>query len=216
MGIYSEYIFPWMLERWGNYPEGPMNKLRRETLEGISGRVLDVGFGIGFNIIQYPKDVSEVVALDPSEGVTKRAKKYIGGTSVPVNFVKKGAEEMPFGDNEFDAVVSTLTLCSVGDLSLSLAEIKRVLKSTGSFHFLEHVAATEKKDRRLQDLFNPLNKKLFCGCNLNRETEKSIVDTGFKLLGIDRFYPSNIENFFPDLKGWPKFMLYMIRGVAKC
>ncbi len=214
MSFYSEHIFPWMLERWGNCPEKPMDMLRKKTFEGISGKVLDVGFGIGFNMKLYPKEVTEIVALDPSDGVTKRAKKHIGSSLTPIKFLKEFAESMPFIDAEFDAVVSTFTLCTVSDLMKSLKEIKRVLKPEGIFYFIEHVAASSRKHRKMQDFFNPLNRALFCGCNLNRETERAIIEIGFKLEDIERFTPSDVVRDMPEAKGWPKFMLYMIRGVA--
>ncbi len=106
---------------------------------------------------QFPEEVTEVVALDPSEGVIKRSKKYIGKALIPVTFVKESAETMTFDDDELDNVVSTLTLCTVSDLRASLKEIMRVLKSKGNFYFLEHVAASDRTDRRLQDLLNPVN-----------------------------------------------------------
>jgi ubiquinone/menaquinone biosynthesis C-methylase UbiE len=99
-----------------------------------------------------------------------------------------------------------MTLCTVDDINAALKEIKRVLKQDGRFYFLEHVAASNKKHRLLQDVLNPLNKAAFCGCNLNRETEKEIMKAGFKFEKIDRFQLT--------AQGWPDFMAYMIQGIT--
>ncbi len=206
MGFYCEHIFPWLMEKMGDVPQELMGKLRKDTLKDASGKVLDIGFGIGFNVFYYSEAVTSVTALDPSENMNKRAARCISKSPISVNFVKEKAETMSFDKGEFDAAVSTFTLCTVGNLTESLNEIRRVLKPNGKFYFLEHVAATDKKDRRMQDLLNPINKAVFCGCNMNRETEKAIVEVGFKLEDIERFHPS--------VQGWPNFMTYMIRGVG--
>jgi SAM-dependent methyltransferase len=206
MGIYCEHFFPWLIEKMGDVPVELMRDLRRDTLKGTHGRVLDIGFGIGFNIRHYPESVTSVTALDPLENMNRRAARFVAESPIPVSFVKESAEAMSFKNGEFDAVVSTFTLCTVRDLTSSLKEIRRVLKREGRFHFLEHVAAAGKRDRRMQDLLNPLNKAVFCGCNLNRETEKAIVDEGFTLEEIKRFHL--------PVEGWPSFMTYMIQGVA--
>ena len=39
--------------------------LRRENLAGLSGRVLEVGAGVGTNFAFYPQTVERVVAIEP-------------------------------------------------------------------------------------------------------------------------------------------------------
>ena len=206
MGIYCEHFFPWLMEKIGDAPTEVMGRLRKDTLKGVHGEILDIGFGIGFNMLYYPSSVKSVTALDPSENMNRRAARFISDSPVPVTFSKAKAEKMPFDNGEFDAVVSTMTLCTVDDIQATLKEVKRVLKQGGKFYFLEHVAALNKKHRRLQDLLNSVNKAVFCGCNLNRETEKEIVEAGFEFEKIDRFQLT--------VQGWPDFMTYMIQGVG--
>lgn len=145
MGIYCEHFFPWLMEKIGDAPKEVMGRLRRETLTGIHGKVLDIGFGIGFNMLYYPQSVTSVTALDISENMNKRAARFVSDSPIPVIFVKRKAEKMPFDNGEFDAVVSTMTLCTVDDIRATLNEIKRVLKQDGRFFFLEHVAAPKKR-----------------------------------------------------------------------
>ncbi len=206
MGFYCEHLFPWLMEKVGDEPKELMMKLRKETLDGITGKVLDIGFGIGFNLQHYPDTVTSVVALDPSEGMNRRAARFVAESSIPLTFARERAEEMSFNDGAFDAVVSTFTLCTVRNTKESLQQIRRVLKREGSFHFLEHVAASERRDRRLQDLLNPINKRVFCGCYLNRDTGKSITEAGFQVKEIKRLNP--------QVKGLPKFMAHLIQGMG--
>jgi hypothetical protein len=53
---------------------------------------------------------------------------------------------------------------------------------------------------------NPFNRAIFCGCNLNRDTEQAILDAGFRL--------EEIERFQVFVAGWPEVMSHMIQGVA--
>ena len=54
---------------------------------------------------------------------------------VPIDQRTGIAEEIDFDDGLFDAVVTTLVLCSVSDLSVSLQEILRVLRPGGNSLF---------------------------------------------------------------------------------
>jgi ubiquinone/menaquinone biosynthesis C-methylase UbiE len=84
---------------------------------------------------------------------------------------------MPFPNNSFDAVVATLVLCSVRDPVRVLKEIRRVLKPTGSFVFIEHVAAEEYGKRVAQQVLRPVCGLI--GCNPTRPTGRLIAEAGF-------------------------------------
>ena len=58
--------------------------LRRETLAGLSGRVLEVGAGIGTNFAFYPESVEQVVAIEPEPRLAARARAAAAGAPVPV------------------------------------------------------------------------------------------------------------------------------------
>lgn len=48
-------------------------------------------------------------------------------------FIEADAQELPFGDAEFDIVVSNLGICHVPDQPRALAEVRRVLRRGGKF-----------------------------------------------------------------------------------
>src|SRR6478672_4347407 len=85
---------------------------RREVLDGLSGRVLEVGAGTGTNFALYPDSVSEVVALEPETRLAPLAKQAAAAAAVPVTVVESTVETMP-PTEPFDAVVCSLVLCSV-------------------------------------------------------------------------------------------------------
>jgi ubiquinone/menaquinone biosynthesis C-methylase UbiE len=112
------------------------------------------------------------------------------------------AEQLPADDNSFDAVVSTLVLCSVADPQRVLQEIRRVLKVGGRFVFIEHVAAPHDTGlRRLQNLIKPLWKPMADGCNPNRETWTAIEKAGFRHVEIEHFR-LNVPIVGPHIAGY--------------
>ena len=99
-----------------------------------------------------------------------------------LEIVETEVERMPFPDASFDAVVSTLVLCSVNDLDRSIAEIRRVLRPGGALVFLEHVAAEDRPDRYVwQRRVEPLWKRVAGNCHLTRRTGDAIRRGGFEM-----------------------------------
>jgi len=89
-------------------------------------------------------------------------------------------ESLPFPDATFDAVVSTLLLCSVPDPSRALSEVHRVLRPGGTLVFLEHVAATDAPGRLAwQRRIEPFWKRIAGNCHLTRHTGETIRAAGF-------------------------------------
>ncbi|MCG6551235.1 MAG: class I SAM-dependent methyltransferase [Candidatus Magnetominusculus sp. LBB02] len=206
MSLYCEHFFPWFMEQTGKSSNELVKTLRRGALAGMGGSVLEVGFGIGHNLPYYPAEVAAVTALEPNEGMIGRARRYVSEAALPVSFVKGRAEALPFEDNSFDAVVSTMTLCSVSNLDEALKEIYRVIRPGGAFHFLEHVAASNPIDRGVQNLLSPVTRTIFCGCNLNRDIESAMVCAGFHIKTINRDRQR--------IGIMPQFLTYFIYGRA--
>ncbi len=179
MRLWSERIFPGLCERAMAVPA--LQERRRHMLAHVAGRVLEIGFGTGLSAALYPPAVRELVAVEPSEGMNERGRRRAGAASVPVTFLPGTAEALPFDAAEFDHVTCSLTLCSVSDPQRALAEIMRVLKPEGRFHFMEHVRSDVPERATWQDRLNPLQRMIGVGCNMNRNTPALIRSVGFDL-----------------------------------
>lgn len=118
---------------------------RRKVVPQASGRVLELGAGGGANLPLYDRSrVDAVIGIDPSDELRARAEAAMRPGDRGIFEIRAGrAEELPFADAWFDTVVSTFTLCSVGDQARALAEARRVLKPGGRFLFLEHGRAPD-------------------------------------------------------------------------
>jgi ubiquinone/menaquinone biosynthesis C-methylase UbiE len=164
----------WLLERFSLY------RLRRELLQGVSGRVLEIGAGTGANLSFYPPDAL-ITAIDMRPvhlaAATKKARfglqkgTFIAGCA--------DAQYLPFSDNAFDAVVGTLVFCSIHQPALALAEITRVLVPGGRVLLLEHVRGQTSLARRITDWLHPFWFALQGECHLNRDTAATIANSGF-------------------------------------
>jgi ubiquinone/menaquinone biosynthesis C-methylase UbiE len=150
-------------------------------LEGVSGRVLEVGAGNGINFGHYPAGVGEVVAVEPEPYLRERAEEAAGDAAIRVSVVDGLGGALPFEDASFDAAVASLVLCTVPDQRAVLKDLCRVVRPGGELRFYEHVRAADPRRARLQDLITPLWRRLGGGCHPNRDTAAAIEAAGFSV-----------------------------------
>src|SRR5204863_9229520 len=153
---------------------------RRELLASARGRTLELGAGTGANVELYPDAVTELVLAEPAEPMAARLEAKHPDATV----VRAPAESLPFDDDSFDTVVSTLVMCTVTDPERTLAEVERVLKPDGQLLFLEHILDPSGKWQAWQHRITPLQKRFACGCHPNRPTPDTIAGRGFAMQRI--------------------------------
>lgn len=146
---------------------------RRYLVEGLSGRVLDVGAGTGANVPYLAERADEthleVHAVEPDPHMRRRAREAAREAGLSVDLRDAGAEALPYEDASFDAAVAGIVFCTVPDPTGALDELARVLRPGGELRFLEHVRA-EGLPARLQTLVEPVWKRLAGGCHVTRDT----------------------------------------------
>ena len=202
MGLYSRVIFPRLMDWIMSGPE--FRRLRSALLSEAAGEVLEIGFGTGLNLPHYPGHLSRLTALDPVTALPGRVSRRIAAAPFPVERCEAPAEMLPFSRDRFDMVVSTWTLCSVGDPLQVLNEVRRVLRPEGRFLFLEHGRSDEPRTAAWQDRLNPVQNVIGCGCHLNRRIDEFISRAGFTIERLDRFRMERV----------PRIAGEMYRGAA--
>jgi SAM-dependent methyltransferase len=146
---------------------------RQELLAGLSGRVVEVGAGIGSNFAHYPAGVTEVVAVEPESYLRGKAEEAAATAPVSVRV---------------DAGVASLVLCSVPDQAAALAELRRVIKPGGELRFYEHVISNRQSRRRVQRFMDATFwPRVAGGCHMTRDTRTAMEEAGFMVQRSRRF-----------------------------
>ena len=135
MGLYRDHVLPRLVDR-ACRSEG-LQTWRAEATSGLVGRVVEIGFGSGLNVEHYPPAVEMVLAVEPAELARRLAARRAGAGAVPVRHIGLDGQALALPDASCDAALSTFTLCTVADPAKVLAELRRVLRCEGRFHFLE-------------------------------------------------------------------------------
>jgi len=180
-----------------------LNRLRAATTAGLVGTVVEIGFGSGFNVPHYPAGVDKVLAVEPSATAFRLAGRRIGDAAVPVEQVGLDGQALPLDDASCDAALCTFALCTIPDVDSALAEVHRVLRPGGRFHFLEHGLAPDARVAAFQHRVEPLQRRVADGCHLTRDPVALTGAAGFALAEVDQLYGAG-----------PKAWSYLTRGVA--
>lgn len=202
MGFYSEQLLPRAVDKMLGNRE--FAKLRKEACSGLHGDVIEIGFGSGLNVPFLPAEVTGLWAVEPSEVARRLAAKRVASSPVPVHWAGLDGERIDIPDDQFDAALSVMTLCTIPDAGVALRELRRVLKPGAAFHFVEHGHAPDERIARRQDRYNGLQRRVAGGCNLNRDMSALVSAAGFEIESLRNFY----------LQG-PKAWGYMYLGRAR-
>lgn len=200
------HIFAALYDRMGaKSEEAGMADHRRTLLAGAAGDVLEIGGGTGANLPYYGNGVSSLTITEPERPMAKRLQQRMGEQAPGALFLRAPAEDLPFSDDSFDVVVSTLVLCTVDDQPRALRELRRVLRPGGRLLFIEHVRSDDEKLARKQDRMAPINVRIGHGCRCNRTTLDGIRSAGFTVTDVGH----------DTLKHVPSFISPLVVGVAQ-
>ncbi|MDZ7733186.1 MAG: hypothetical protein U5R31_08745 [Acidimicrobiia bacterium] len=73
-------------------------------------------------------------------------------------------------------------------MDVALAEVRRVLRPGGRFHFLEHGRSPDPKVATWQRRLEPAQKRFADGCHLTREPAELVRDAGFEIERVESRY----------------------------
>lgn len=202
MSLYDRIILPILIRLACGVK--PISRQRGLIIPLARGRVLEVGVGSGLNFPYYvPERIEKVWGLDPSADIRAYAEREAKRLPFETEFLAHSGESIPLEDETVDTVVVTYTLCTIPDVRLALAEMRRVLKPEGRLLFCEHGEAPDPSVRRWQHRLTPVWKRVAGGCHLNRPVARLIESQGFRLTSLETEY----------LPG-PRPMTFTYRGVA--
>ena len=98
---------------------GDVRRERTLVCEGLSGRVLEIGFGSGMNLPHLPPSVTAVDAVEPSDLGWEMSAARRGTASLPVSRVGLDGQRVDAESSAYDAVLCTFSLCTIPDAALA-------------------------------------------------------------------------------------------------
>jgi methyltransferase OMS1, mitochondrial len=141
-----------------------IDEARNKLLRMAKGDVLEIGVGTGLNLASYrfgEDGVTSLTLVDISDGMLSQAEARIQqmniDKNVPIQFVKADATSelvSSFGENKFDTVVDTFSLCVMGNegAKKSLEEMAGVVKVSGKILLVENTRSSNPLLGSYQDI----------------------------------------------------------------
>jgi ubiquinone/menaquinone biosynthesis C-methylase UbiE len=157
---------------------------RRWVCSQARGEVLEIAIGTGRNLPYYPEGVRLTgVELSPAMLEVARLRAQELGRDVDLRV--GDAQALEFPDERFDAVVCTLSLCTIPDDRKTVAEARRVLRPGGRLLSLEHVRSPIRAVRAVQQVLDPVFVR-FGADHLLREPLGHVEAEGLEVDWLER------------------------------
>ena len=154
-----------------------VSKHRKDILLISKSLILEVGFGTGNSIKDYPPN-SRVVAVEVSRGMLQRATFKLKDSGKSFELLLADISYLPFRDEAFETLFSSLVMCTATDPIGKLIEMRRVIKKGCRLLMIEHVKSKNRLLGYWMEKANPLLAPLD---NLNRETGENLKKAGWKI-----------------------------------
>jgi ubiquinone/menaquinone biosynthesis C-methylase UbiE len=143
-----------------------------------TGEVLELAVGTGRNLRHYPLEV-RLTGVELSPAMLALAEREAAAIGRQVELREGDAQALPFGEEHFDTVTCTLSLCKIPDHGAAIREAHRVLRPGGCLILLEHVRSPIGPVRAIQRLLEPLFLR-FGQDHLTRDPVDDLEPAGFE------------------------------------
>lgn len=138
LAIYDDFAAQWWSDeiRWvrtlKNMVPGRL-KWFDQKIDWQGKTVLDLGCAGGFMAEALAQRGAEVTGIDPAAEAIEAARQHAAQGGLDIRYDVGVAEDMPYANGAFDAVICVDVLEHVQDLGQALQEVSRVLKPGGLF-----------------------------------------------------------------------------------
>ncbi len=195
-------INSWIFNVLSGYMDYIFGKSKRALFKNHPETVVEIGAGTGANM-RYLKKGTKLIAIEPNIHMHTNLKRSADKYGIHLEIKTLTGENIDLPDNSCDFVASTLVLCTVHHPVACVHQIKRILKPSGVFVFLEHVRA--KENTILAFIQNIIHKPwhwFFEGCHTNRDTEALLEQAGFSALSMEKYHAySPFIPIMPQIRG---------------
>jgi ubiquinone/menaquinone biosynthesis C-methylase UbiE len=158
------------------------------------GRVLEVAIGTGRNLPHYRSGTS-VTGIELSPAMLAIARERAADLGRAVELREGDAEQLPFDDASFDTVVCALSLCTIPDPAIAIAEMYRVLAPGGALLLVDHIASSWPPIRAAQWLLERITIRA-AGEHFTRRQLPLVQAAGFQIAETERLKAGTVERIF--------------------
>lgn len=149
---FYDLLIPWMSRLLLN--KSYIERIRGECLAQLDfkqgHRLLDVGIGTGVSLAYLLQPCPQsVVGVDPSIGMLRRCARRLLKLGIQGELFCHSAEQLHFGDDEFDRILCSNVLMYIPRYGQVLNEMVRVLKPTGRLIIIVDSGWLAKQDKPL-------------------------------------------------------------------
>ena len=183
--------------------------------------VLEVGCGVGITSCYLAKEVGcKVVAIDISSEMLRRAKERIRrkGVMGRIELVAADAQELPFMDDFFDAVICESVLAFIVEKHRAINEFKRVLKPGGYVGFNEVTWIEDPPRELVEYLSTALGDARFLA---PEEWRSLLKESGFSDIIVRIYKTTAWRQWLSEVKeidirdfasAWGRFLLLLFKS----
>jgi ubiquinone/menaquinone biosynthesis C-methylase UbiE len=164
---------------------------RRWVCSQAEGDVLEIAVGTGRNLRHYPEGV-HLTGIELSPEMLELARREAAEVAREADLRIGNAESLEFGDESFDTVTCTLSLCTIPDDRAAVQEMWRVLRPGGRLLLMEHVRSPVRPVRIGQRALEPLMLR-FEHDHLLREPLEHVRAVGFSVEQLERSKAGIVE-----------------------
>lgn len=200
MGLWEDRLLPHVINAACGAKD--IDPLRERACAGLTGTVLELGFGSGLNCSLYPESVTSVLAIEPADRAWDMAAKHRAESAAPISRAGLDGQRLDLPDDSVDSVLITFTLCTIPDVDTALQEVARVLKPGGTVHIAEHGTSPDPTVARWQRRLDPVQQRVFGGCHLTRNPILLLESAGFGALDIQTGYVNDVRPMRPWMFGY--------------
>jgi ubiquinone/menaquinone biosynthesis C-methylase UbiE len=155
-----------------------------------SGEVLEVAIGTALNLSSFLEDV-RLTGLDLSTEMLEIARKRAADLGREIELREGDAHALPFGNESFDSVVCTYSLCNIPDPGRAVSEMKRVLRPGGELILVDHIRSPVKPIFWFQKTIEFFSRRLQ-GEHMTRRPLEQVEEEGFDVVESERLGPAGI------------------------